>query len=72
MPENFREGDTVQWNWSGSTAEGTIKEVFTEKVTRVIKGSEITRNATEEEPAYLVVQEDGSRVLKSGSELSKS
>jgi len=40
-------------------------------VERKIKGKEITRNASREEPAYLVKQEDGDEVLKSGSELKK-
>lgn len=40
------------------------------QVTRTIKGSEITRNADDANPAYLVRQEDGDRVLKSHSELS--
>ena len=46
-----------------------MKEHFTEKVTRTIKGSEITRNADEENPAYLIEQDDGDQVLKSESEL---
>lgn len=32
---------------------------------------ERTRNASEDEPAYLIEQEDGDEVLKSGSELKK-
>jgi len=68
----MKKGDTVKWNWGSGTAEGKIVEKFTEKVTRTIKGKEITRNASTEEPAYLVEQEDGDRVLKSASELDKS
>ena len=41
------------------------------QVTRTIKGNEVTRNATDDDPAYLIEQEDGDRVLKSGSELTK-
>lgn len=69
MGQKFRKGQHVKWNWSGSTAKGQIKEAFKEKVTRKIGGSEITRNASDEEPAYLVEQEDGSQALKSESEL---
>ena len=68
----MKKGDTVKWNWGSGTAEGKIVEKFTEKVTRTIKGKEITRNASTEEPAYLVEQNDGDRVLKSASELDKS
>lgn len=67
----FRKGDPVTWNWGSGTAKGTVTEVFTEKVTRRIKGKSITRNASAEEPAYLIRQEDGDRVLKSASELSR-
>jgi hypothetical protein len=40
-------------------------------VTRSIKGEKVKRKASPEEPAYLTVQEDGDRVLKSHSELEK-
>lgn len=70
MSYNIHIGDNVEWNWGEGTATGKVVERFTEKVTRTIDGSDITRNATEEEPAYLIEQEDGQEVLKSGSELS--
>lgn len=47
-------------------------ESFTEEVTRTIKGKEIKRKASKDEPAYLVEQEDGGRALKSHSELRKA
>ncbi len=72
MPGKFRVRQHVKWNHADNIAEGQLKETFTEKVTRKIKGHEITRNATEDEPAYLVVQADGDQVLKSESELSKA
>lgn len=68
----FKKGDAVSWSWGSGTATGTITESFTEKVTRTIKGSEITRDASADEPAYLIEQEDGDRVLKSASELKKA
>lgn len=45
---------------------------FTDKVTRKIAGKSITRNADKDNPAYMVVQEDGAKALKSESELSKA
>jgi hypothetical protein len=63
-------GTTVEWNWANGTGVGEVVEVFTDRVTRTIAGSEITRNATEDEPAYLIEQDDGARALKSHSELS--
>ena len=71
MP-TYSKGDTVQWNWGSGTAEGTVQESFTEEVTRTIKGNEVTRDADSDNPAYLIEQEDGDRVLKSESELSKA
>ena len=62
-------GETVEWDWGNGTGSGRIRERFTERVTRKIKGSEITRNATEEDPAFLIEQDDGDRVLKLASEL---
>ncbi|WP_137111166.1 DUF2945 domain-containing protein [Rhodobacter sp. SY28-1] len=65
----FKKGEPVTWHWGSGMATGVVTEVFTAKVTRKIKGKSITRNATSDDPAYLVKQEDGDRVLKSGSEL---
>lgn len=72
MSHDIHIGDRVRWNWGSSTASGTVKERFTDRVTRTIEGNEVTRNATEDEPAYLVEQDDGGRVLKSTTELEKA
>ena len=66
---SFSVGSEVSWNWGEGIAQGVVKEVYKEKVARVIKGSEVTRNASGENPAYLVEQSDGDKVLKSHSEL---
>ncbi len=67
----YKKGDEVTWKWGSGSASGKVQEKFTKKVTRTIKGNEITRNATDDEPAYLIEQEDGDKVLKSESELEK-
>ncbi len=72
MSQKFRVGQNVIWNFGSGTANGKITESFKEKVTRTIKGNEVTRNASDEEPAYLIEQEDGDQVLKSESELKKA
>ena len=73
MAENrFRKGQKVEWHWGNGTATGKIAERFEEDVTRTIKGSEITRHGSADNPAYLVQQEDGDQVLKLGSELSSA
>ena len=66
---SIREGSTVTWQWSGSSASGTVVEVHRSRVTRSLGGSDITRNGSDDDPAYLVEQEDGSRVLKLRSEV---
>lgn len=72
MGEHLKRGAKVHWNWGAHEAEGKVAERFEEKVTRTIKGAKVTRNATPDEPAYLVKQEDGGRALKSESELKRS
>lgn len=66
----FHKGQYVEWKWGNGSAKGKVADHFTEKVTRSIKGSDITRNATDDDPAYLIEQDDGGKVLKSESELS--
>lgn len=68
----FRKGTKVEWNWSGSTATGKITEIFTDDVERTIKGSKIKRKASKDDPAYMIEQEDGDRVLKSKSEIKRT
>ncbi len=67
---DFQVGDTVSWKWGSGTGSGTITERFTESVTRTIKGAEVVRDASDDEPAFLIEQEDGDEVLKSSTELS--
>ncbi|WP_369026054.1 DUF2945 domain-containing protein [Qipengyuania sp. RANM35] len=69
---SYRTNQHVQWNWGDGTGTGQITERFERKVTRTLEGSEITRNGTKDDPAYLIEQEDGSEVLKLGSELSEA
>ena len=68
----MRKGSKVSWQWGAHTAHGKIVERFTAKVTRTIKGTEVTREASRKEPAYLIEQDDGDNVLKSRSELTAS
>ena len=63
------EGDTVKWDWGNGTAKGTVQKVYHQKITLKIKGNEVTRDASEDEPAYKIEQEDGDEVLKSCTEV---
>ena len=67
----MKKGETVHWNWGKSEAEGKVKEKFTEPVKKKIKGTEVKRNASKDDPAYLVEQDNGNKVLKSEKELKK-
>lgn len=69
---SIREGSEVSWSWSGSTATGKVVEIHRERVSRTLGGSEITRNGSDDDPAYLIEQEDGSRVLKLRSEVERA
>ncbi|CDZ48879.1 DUF2945 domain-containing protein [Neorhizobium galegae] len=65
-------GNEVAWTWGRSEAKGKVARKFTSDVERRIKGKMIKRKADADEPAFLIRQEDGDRVLKSESELRKT
>jgi hypothetical protein len=68
----LRQGSAVRWHWASGTATGTIAERFERRVSRTIKGKRIVRNGTPDDPAYLIEQDDGARVLKRGSEIERA
>ena len=69
--KQIREGSPVSWDWGQGTAEGKVTEIHREEITRKIDGSEVTREGTQDNPAYLIEQEDGTKVLKLRSELNE-
>ena len=69
---SFSEGTEVKWDWGNGTANGKINKIYTCKTTRKIKGTEVTREASDDCPAYLIIQSDGDEVLKSHSEIEKA
>ena len=66
---SFQSDQYVQWDWGNGTAKGQITERFEREVTRTLQGSEITKQGSEDNPAYLIKQDDGDKVLKLGSEI---
>jgi len=62
-------GDKVMWRWGKGQATGKIESIFPRKVKRTIKGAAIVRNGTKENPALLIKQDDGDKVLKLKSEI---
>lgn len=69
MSHAFRKGQRVRWNWGTGVGRGTVTERFDRHVERTLKGAKVSRNGSADDPAYLIVQEDGGEVLKLGSEL---
>ncbi|XBQ17034.1 MAG: HVA1 family protein [Oceanicaulis sp.] len=71
MTKAYSTGETVKWNWGNGEGGGEVAEVHTDRVEEQIKGETIARNGSEDNPAYLIEAEDGTRVLKLHSELHK-
>ena len=69
---SYQTGTKVEWDWGNGTGTGKIVKKYTQKITLKLQGSEVTRKASDGEPAYKIEQDDGSEVLKSGSELRKA
>lgn len=67
----IKKGTKVKWNWGNGTAEGKVQETYTEKITKTIKGSEVTRDGEEGNKALYIQQDDGDYVLKSESEVER-
>jgi hypothetical protein len=70
VKKQIRTGSLVSWQWGTGTASGKVKEIHHQKISQKIKGSEVKRNGTQDNPAYLIEQEDGSEILKLESELN--
>ena len=66
---SFQTNRYVHWNWGNGKGKGQIEERFEREVTRTLQGTEVTKDGDEDNPAYLIKQEDGDKVLKRGSEL---
>ena len=71
-PNSYQTDQYVEWDWGNGTGTGKVVKKYTRKTTLKIKGSEVTRDASDDEPAYRIEQEDGDEVLKSETELRKA
>ncbi|WP_339835783.1 DUF2945 domain-containing protein [uncultured Maribacter sp.] len=67
----IRKGTVVKWYWGNGSAEGKVEETYTSKITKTIKGSEVTRNAEKDNKALYIKQDDGNYVLKSENEVER-
>jgi len=67
----IRKGTEVKWKWGSGHATGKVEDTYTESITKTIKGSEVTRNGSEDDKALLIKQDDGDKVLKLESEVER-
>jgi len=68
----IREGTEVKWKWGSGYGTGKVENTYTESITKTIKGSEVTRNGSDDDKALLIKQEDGDMVLKLESEVERA
>lgn len=68
----IKQGTEVQWKWGSGTATGKVIETYTEKVTKTIKGSDVTRDGEEGNKALYIEQEEGNKALKLESEVERA
>ncbi|WP_138433143.1 hypervirulence associated TUDOR domain-containing protein [Winogradskyella algicola] len=68
----IQKGTVVKWKWGNGTARGEVQETYTEKVTKTIKGSKVTRDGETGDKALYIKQDDGDYVLKSESEVERA
>ena len=65
----MRKGSKVSWKYGTGTATGKIESVHKEPIVRTVKGSEIHRNGSADDPALVIVQDNGDKVIKLQSEV---
>ncbi len=68
----IRIGTVLKWKWGNGYATGKVVKIYPRSITKKIKGSEITRNGTDENRVLFMEQEDGTEVLKLESECEKA
>jgi hypothetical protein len=66
----MRKGTQVSWKYGTGTATGKIESIHKESITRKLKGHDITRHGTADNPAFIIVQDNSDRVLKLKSEVT--
>jgi Hypervirulence associated proteins TUDOR domain len=76
MPEKGKKhgcevGCEVSWMFGKNKAMGKIVKMSEAPMTVKLKGKDITRNGTPEDPALLIEQGDGTQILKLSSEMEQ-
>lgn len=67
----IRKGTRVKWSWGSGEGKGRVEETYNRKVTKSIKGAEITRYGQRENKALLIKTEAGDEVLKLENEVER-
>lgn len=62
-------GDHVAWKWGNGLAEGIVTEIRPKRTELMTRGAQVVRNGTETNPAVIIQQASGTKVLKLASEL---
>lgn len=65
----FQVGDRVQWSWGEGEAVGVIQEIIKEPITLELRGTMVRCEGSEEDPAFLIRQDDGDELVKRSSEV---
>eukprot|EP00045_Choanoeca_perplexa_P021190 m.5929 g.5929 ORF g.5929 m.5929 type:complete len:80 (+) comp8066_c0_seq1:403-642(+) len=65
----FKQGARVKWRHDLKDFHGTIEKVYTSHVEADINGETQTRDASVDNPAYLINNESGGKTLKSHEEV---
>jgi hypothetical protein len=67
----IKKGTWVRWNWGNGTAEGKVVETFTDKITKKIKGTTVSRLGEKGNKALYIELPDGAPALKSEEEVER-
>jgi len=67
----IRKGTRVKWRYGKSFGRGRVEATYHRKITRTIKGAEITRYGQKDNKALLIKSDNGSEVLKLENEVER-
>ena len=68
----IRKGTQIKWQWGNGYAEGKVKETYTTSITKSLKGNDVTRHGSRDNKALLIIQDDGTEVLKLENEVERA
>lgn len=71
MSASYTKGDNVKWKWGDGYARGKVVERHTKTIEQTIDGNSVKRKGDDDNAALVIEQDDGQKVLKLESEVSK-